>query len=262
MKSNLIIRTISGVALVAIILFCVSWNIYSKYFILSVIGVGGAWEFLTLLSKNNVKVERLFAISSAALLLIFFFLGYKLWLVVPAIFIVRAVAELYFKNEKPLEGISYEIMAILYTIVPMMLFSTLYFKIVIFIFVLVWSNDVGAYLVGSLFGKRKLFERISPKKSWEGFFGGVIFTIIIGFAFNEVFTLQWDSLKVFVVSFVASIAAVYGDLFESMIKRSLKIKDSGSIIPGHGGFLDRFDAIYFAVPVCYIIMVLFALEIN
>lgn len=257
MKSNLVIRTISGVALVAIILLCVSWNLYSKYLILSLIALGGAWEFLTLLSKNGVKVERLFAVSCAALLLICFFLGYPLWLVVSGVFIVRAAAELYFKNEKPIEGISYEIMATLYTVVPMMLFATFSIQVTILLFVLVWSNDVGAYLVGSLFGKRKLFERISPKKSWEGFFGGLIFTIIIGFAYNEIVLLEWHSYQIFVVSLVASIASVYGDLFESMIKRSLKIKDSGSIIPGHGGFLDRFDALYFAVPACYIIIVIF-----
>ena len=129
-----------------------------------------------------------------------------------------------------------------------------YFALAIFIFV--WFNDTGAYLVGSIFGRRRLFERISPKKSWEGFFGGLLFSAAISSFFAwlvpSIAWYIWLGLAVTVV-----ITGTWGDLVESLIKRTLGVKDSGSILPGHGGMLDRFDSVMLAIPSAYIYIRLF-----
>ncbi len=124
------------------------------------------------------------------------------------------------------------------------------------IFIFVWVNDTGAYLVGSTFGKRRLFERISPKKSWEGFLGGIGFVLITAYLlssyFVEISWYNWIGLSLTTVIF-----GTWGDLTESLLKRTLKVKDSGSLLPGHGGMLDRFDSIMMAVPAAYIYFELF-----
>ncbi|MEG1935302.1 MAG: phosphatidate cytidylyltransferase, partial [Rikenellaceae bacterium] len=195
-----------------------------------------------------------FASTLAALIAVTIYLNIDnriITIILVSIFMLRMIVEMYRRNSDPLRSISYEIFAICYTIIPMLLLFQMSSALIVALFIMVWSNDVGAYLVGVSCGKHKLWERLSPKKSWEGFFGGVIATIIaaviIGINRNES-PYIWAATAILV-----SAAAVYGDLFESMFKRSLKIKDSGNIIPGHGGVLDRFDAIFFAAPVFYII---------
>ena len=110
------------------------------------------------------------------------------------------------------------------------------------VFVAIWANDTGAYLAGSTFGKHKLFPSVSPKKSWEGFFGGFVASIIAAGLL-----LGWKPSSL-VFGAVISIAATWGDLFESMIKRQVGVKDSGNIIPGHGGILDRIDSLLLVLP--------------
>jgi phosphatidate cytidylyltransferase len=127
---------------------------------------------------------------------------------------------------------------------------------IIALFIFIWVNDSGAYLIGINFGKNRLWERISPKKSWEGFFGGFVFSIIaaIGFAhfYPQTAWYHWIALSIAVV-----ILSTYGDLVESMIKRALGVKDSGKSLPGHGGFLDRFDSLLLAVYVMVVYLQLF-----
>lgn len=123
------------------------------------------------------------------------------------------------------------------------------------IFFIVWIYDSMAYVGGTLFGKHKMCEKISPKKSWEGFIAGAVFAIIMGILnaviFQSLSMLSWIITAIIIVAF-----GTIGDLFESKIKRDLDIKDSGTILPGHGGFLDRFDSLLFAVPVVYIWLIL------
>jgi phosphatidate cytidylyltransferase len=129
---------------------------------------------------------------------------------------------------------------------------------IISLFVFLWANDTGAYLIGVRFGKHRLWERISPKKSWEGFFGGLVFAIISGLVFayfnQQTAWYHWVALSAGVVVF-----GTYGDLVESMIKRSVDVKDSGCLLPGHGGFLDRFDSLLLAVYAMLFYMQLFSL---
>jgi len=172
--------------------------------------------------------------------------------------------KLYKKSDvHPFINIALFYLGILYVAVPFAFTNLLVFyngeysyEILIGLLLLTWANDVGAYFTGILFGKTKLFERISPKKSWEGSIGGgvtsILISLVIGHYFKGLNSIEWVGVSVIVV-----IAGTYGDLVESHFKRSIQIKDSGSIIPGHGGFLDRFDSLLIAVPFVVVFLYLF-----
>jgi len=166
--------------------------------------------------------------------------------------------------------LSYLITGLVYICIPMLLLYICAFeytkqgerdynyKIVIGILVLIWGTDTFAYFTGKFLGKHKLFPRISPNKTWEGFIGGVIGTLIIGILLNnseKIFGKQYswesNSFSWIVVAIIASVVGLYGDLVESMLKRNLFVKDSGSFLPGHGGILDRFDSVLFAMPILF-----------
>jgi phosphatidate cytidylyltransferase len=171
----------------------------------------------------------------------------------PAVFLCF-IFELFSKAEHPFSNVALILLGMAYIGAP---FSMLHFiafngdyfspNVVFGLLLLIWSNDSGAYVVGSQIGKHKLLPRISPKKTWEGFFGGVL--VALGAAwglshyFREVNLQNW-----LVLSLIASVFGTIGDLVESMLKRSFDTKDSGSLLPGHGGFLDRFDAFIFLIP--------------
>lgn len=113
--------------------------------------------------------------------------------------------------------------------------------------IFIWCNDIGAFVIGSLLGKHKLAPGISPKKSWEGFVGGLVITMVVGFALIPTFGPSYGNYLI-VMPLAMGLMAVLGDLVESMLKRHVGVKDSGNFLPGHGGFLDRFDAMLFALP--------------
>jgi phosphatidate cytidylyltransferase len=176
------------------------------------------------------------------------------FLILPVIFFVFFI-KLYKKNEqKPFTNIAYTFLGILYVALP---FSLLNFTImvdgyyypyiVLGLLILIWASDSGAYFFGVNFGRTKLFSRISPKKTWEGLAGGFISAILISLViahFTDVLTkFQWIGIALIIV-----VAGTFGDLVESLFKRSIAIKDSGTALPGHGGFLDRFDGLLLATP--------------
>jgi phosphatidate cytidylyltransferase len=202
------------------------------------------------------------------------FLSAKYITILPLFLLTAMIIELYGKNEKPFDSLAHTFFPVLYIGLPLCLFPFAAFShtglstllpysgtfspgIVIGFFALTWANDTGAYLVGITFGRHRLFERISPKKSWEGFFGGLIFAAMLGWLLSGwlgvVSSIHWV-----VIALIVSVFGTYGDLIESMLKRSVDTKDSGNIMPGHGGFLDRFDSALTAFPVVYIFILLFA----
>lgn len=172
-------------------------------------------------------------------------------------FAIIIIFELYKNRPNPFQYIGLRIIGLVYIIIPFALFNLIsiasseFFPLITLgILFTIWSNDVFAYFTGRAFGKHKLFERISPKKTWEGFAGGFVAAIACAYIFStyEPALTLWQWL---VTGALVSITGTYGDLAESMFKRSLHIKDSSSILPGHGGFLDRFDAILIALPFVY-----------
>jgi phosphatidate cytidylyltransferase len=174
------------------------------------------------------------------------------------------IIKLYKQFErKPFTNIAITFLGIFYTAVPFALLNMAVFhkkidhygqinieynyQIILGSLLILWATDTGAYFAGSLFGKRKLFERISPKKSWEGFAGGAILAMVFAYGASVYFTslAQWQWL---IIGWIIIIGGTYGDLVESLLKRSIEIKDSGDSLPGHGGFLDRFDGLFISAP--------------
>lgn len=183
-----------------------------------------------------------------------------LLLFIPLLFAV----ELRRGGQKPLENMAITTFGLLYTAVPMALMMMVGFvgdewepaRVLAIIFI-VWINDIFAYLVGCSIGKHKMCPSISPKKSWEGFFGGIVFAV--GFAMAAGYMMEGNVYAWGGLGAVVALAGVAGDLVESMIKREFDVKDSGNLIPGHGGVLDRFDALLMAMPFAYIYMTMFGL---
>ena len=189
-------------------------------------------------------------------------------LLIPVISVVMGI-ELFRKVERPFDSLAHTFFSIIYTAVPFSMFPFAAFSqtgleplipmegiqfspgILVGFFLLLWTNDTGAYLVGSAIGKHRLFERISPKKSWEGFFGGMILTLLVARLISGWLGVA-DTTGWMIIALIISVAGTLGDLLESMLKRSLGLKDSGTILPGHGGFLDRFDSVVVAFPLVYL----------
>lgn len=181
-------------------------------------------------------------------------------------FFLLFVAELWRKQEKPFNAIAFSLLGILYIALPLGL--SLYFfnpaipsgpehyGLMIGFLLILWLNDTGAYFVGSWLGKHRLFERISPKKSWEGSVGGAFFALLTALGISKIF-LQYTNWQWMVIAVLIIIFGTLGDLVESLLKRSLNIKDSGNILPGHGGILDRFDAVLLSVPFVFVFLTLF-----
>lgn len=189
------------------------------------------------------------------------------WLlaVIPFIFL-PFITELWRNKPNPFGNIAFGLLGVVYIAFPLSLVmyffdpvtlsGPLHYGIVLGFFLVLWLNDTGAYFIGSVFGKHKLFERISPSKTWEGSLGGAVFALLtawgLSFVFLQLTVLQWIIFAAIIV-----ITGSLGDLVESMLKRSLGIKDSGTFLPGHGGLLDRFDAVFIAAPFVFVYLALF-----
>jgi phosphatidate cytidylyltransferase len=191
----------------------------------------------------------------------------------PLIFLIM-IAELYRKQEKPFDTLAHTFFAVIYIAVPLSLLPFSAFSrtglhsllaqkgivfspgILIGFLLLLWVNDTGAYLTGITIGRHRLMERISPKKSWEGFFGGLIVSSVTAWLISGWLGVV-DRTGWIIISVIISIGGTYGDLFESMLKRTAGVKDSGSVMPGHGGFLDRFDSALISFPLVYLFLTLF-----
>jgi len=187
-----------------------------------------------------------------------------LLIIIPFVFMLFII-ELWRNKSNPFTNIALGLTAVTYIALPfgLMIYffdpATLsgpyHYGVVLGFLVILWLNDTGAYFVGSLIGKHKLFERISPGKTWEGSAGGAFFAVLtawgISFIFKQLDGMQWMILAILIV-----ISGTLGDLVESMLKRSLGIKDSGTILPGHGGLLDRFDAVLLSAPFVFVYLVL------
>lgn len=274
---NLLVRTISGVVLLLVVVGALLWSKWSAGALFAVIMLGGLVEFYALCRKKGV--EPMNSVGAATALAIFglafavfmqwgtpatettarIVLGALLYtmLIVPATF----VCELWRKSATPIANIATTFMGVIYVALPI---ATLLFvpqllvgewsawAMLAFISI-IWINDICAYLVGVTIGKHRLCERISPKKSWEGFFGGVLGSLAMGAL--GAYIVDGNYLVWIGLAAVVSLSSVVGDLAESMFKRDAGVKDSGNFIPGHGGMLDRFDALILSAPFAFIYLI-------
>ena len=285
---NFVVRTITGILFVAVMVVGICFRGDAMILLFALITGLTLWEYTGLVNQHveNTNVNR-FISTAAGVYLFLAFAGYCTDLVPSAAFIPYLltvvylfISELYLQQKHPVQDWAYTMLGQMYVALPFSTINVLAFQadptsgqvaynwlLPMSIFVFLWMNDTGAYCVGSLFGKHRLFPRISPKKSWEGSIGGAVLVLIVAALISH-FTkengtvqmlpslfgegqgerlLHWIGLALVVVVF-----GTWGDLVESLFKRTLGIKDSGNILPGHGGMLDRFDSSLMAIPAAVI----------
>ncbi|MDL2290271.1 phosphatidate cytidylyltransferase [Paludibacteraceae bacterium OttesenSCG-928-F17] len=271
---NLIQRTISGIIFIAIVIGSILWNQYSFGVAFAIITALSLYEFHKLTNhQEHVEVNTVCSIIGGLLIFTCSYLyatsifPFQIYLVYGLYLVFTFIAELYRKKEQPLHNWSYLLLGQIFIAIPFSLLNFILFTpvyqplMLIALFVTIWVNDTGAYIVGvtsSKFGNHRLFERISPKKSWEGFIGGAIFALLSGYIFS-LFITELSLLQWLIFSEIIVIFGTFGDLIESLMKRTLHVKDSGNIIPGHGGILDRFDSMLLAAPMIFIYLTILSL---
>lgn len=264
---NLIVRSLSGAVYVALIvcsiLFGSGWAFPALCCVFAFIGI---MEFQKMTQDDfyasplTLFIDLLIGIFLPVLAALSFsysqysFFALPVTAVIFLLVITRFVMQFYLHRENPVRHIACSVLSVVYVAVPlsfaaaMLMFSP---ALLLLMFVMIWLNDTGAFLVGSAIGSHHLFKRLSPKKSWEGFFGGLVFCVAAGVLAKVFFpgTLGVFSTKTLIVfGIIVCVMSTWGDLFESMIKRTVGVKDSGTLIPGHGGVLDRIDSLLFVAP--------------
>lgn len=269
--SDLVKRLITGVLGAFVMLFAIAYDEWGFFGVFLFTAVMTQLEFYKLLKANGIVPLRSYGTIMGVSLYTLIFLIQRqsiaidwFYLIIPLTSCIYFI-KLYKKDEKrPFTNIAFTFLGIFYVALPFSLLSVAGFalgeysyQIIIGLFLILWASDTGAYFAGIQFGKRKLFERVSPKKSWEGSVGGAVlslaFALGISYWFKDLELWQWVT-----ISIITIITGTYGDLVESLFKRSMHIKDSGKKLPGHGGFLDRFDGLLLAVPFIVVFLKFFA----
>lgn len=259
--NNLTQRIIAAVIGGPLMMFLTYYSPYTYFLVFFALTLLTQWEFYSLVRLHGiVPLRYLGCFVGAMIFCLTFFVetgqidGKYAFLIFPLMATIFFI-KLYKKNEKnPFTNIGFTFLGIIYVAVPFALLNliafsrdTYHWEIIVGLLLILWASDTGAYFAGVNFGKTKLFERVSPKKSWEGSVGGALSALAMAYGFSMFFTVLplWEWLS---VSVIIIVAGTYGDLVESLFKRSMEIKDSGKSIPGHGGFLDRFDGLLLSVP--------------
>ncbi len=271
---NLLIRTLSGAVMLALLLGATLYSYGTFLLLLLLVIVGGMWEFYRLAELDGVRPQRWLGMTMGLLIFLFaivffaemsrpidslYFLPFIL--VIPFLMLI---IELFAGKGDLFKGVGTTLLGVFYVAVPASLLIGVPLLIgegvwnpwalLAFVFI-IWANDVFAYLVGITLGRHKMCPTISPKKSWEGFVGGLVGAVAMGYAASQVLTMSpmlWCGLAL-----VAAVTGVLGDLVESQFKRRVGVKDSGNLIPGHGGVLDRFDALLLATPFVFLFLLFY-----
>ena len=271
---NVLTRSLTGILYIAAIigaLIAGGWWMWALVMLFALLGVS---EFNRITNRNFVSnTTTLLDLLGTALLITMCapqFINEKPQIAIGCIFgyliylMLRFIAQLYVQDGNPLTHLAHSVLGQVYVALPLMLLEMLYmaagWHFVLSMFILIWVNDTGAFCVGSLLGKHKLFERISPKKSWEGFFGGLVSCLIASAALFYIWPddmINISLVQMLVYGAVVCIFSTWGDLVESMFKRALGVKDSGNILPGHGGILDRIDSLLLVAPASLAFFMLF-----
>jgi phosphatidate cytidylyltransferase len=269
---NLFARTITGIVFISCIIGSLVWHPVAFAVVIFILMIIGLKEFYQLSHLHNIHPDRYsgYAVASAMyILLVLYALGIISHLgltgLVPLVFIFF-VGEMFRSRENSIVNLAFSIFPVAYITIPLAMLVFLagptitgenpYWQYPLAFFIILWSHDTFAYLTGIILGKHKLMEKISPKKTWEGSVGGTIFGLLAGYIlslfFPQLNMWQWLGAAMIIV-----VTGTLGDLSESLLKRSFHVKDSGTTFPGHGGVLDRFDAVLFSAPsfLCYLLLI-------
>lgn len=261
-QNNFVQRFFSIVFFTPVIIFAILWSAWTYFFLFFYVVMLAMLEFYKLLKQANVAPMRGYGIWLG---LLFYTITFAYYLqdnfspllsygCIPLTILIYIAALYSRKASNPFLDIAATFLGILYIAVPCgMLHYLAFFKgtysnqLILGLLVIVWSQDTGAYLVGSTIGRSKLFKRISPQKTWEGFWGGALFTVVTSYAIAYFFNIlplwQWLSISVITI-----FTGTYGDLVASLLKRSVDVKNASEMIPGHGGLLDRVDSLLLTIP--------------
>lgn len=268
---GLLQRLMTAIVFVAIMMAGIYWNVYTFLGLLGLIVALSLWEFSGIVLEEEATISRkvlslvigLFAFGGIAIASIDVAIPLYAYALFPAFLFLIFLFELFSVSKRPFQNIAFMLMGLVYIALPFSLLVDLTVvkamynpNIILGLLLLVWASDTGAYLVGSMVGKTPLFPRISPNKTWEGTIGGWVLSLLVGVALFYIFGIfvLWKWL---VLAAICGVFGTLGDLVESMLKRSFGIKDSGSLLPGHGGILDRFDAFLFVLPFVYAFLKIF-----
>lgn len=291
---GMLLRTVTGFSVVAAIIGCILWGPYSYLGLFSVLIFGTLYEFYNLINiSREVQINKIVHSLGGVLLFVCFFmqashtsgrLGNNVFVFYMVYLLVLFISRLYTKSEHPMRQLAFTLLGQVYIALPLSLLNSIAFHsvnvplgnifddynpiLLLALFFFLWINDTGALLVGIGIGCHKLFERVSPKKTWEGVFGGILFNAIFALLFYKAFFWGWLGQDIhelarytridwICLGLTVSIFGTYGDLVESFVKRGVGVKDSGKILPGHGGLWDRFDSLILAAPgmlLCLIII--------
>lgn len=287
--SNFWKRAITGTLFLVVMIGGIIWCYWSLCALFLLIALLGLHEFYKLIEQAGISPQKWIGMAAGALIFLVAisstFLSPALIFVAVPFMVAIFFAELFRDKVHPFQNIAFTLLGIIYVVFPFAAWAAfvsptaqLPFSfgsssqeiltvhhaynphIVLGFFIMLWVNDTGAYITGMSMGKHKLWERISPKKTWEGFIGGVILSAIAAYILSAVYkesTILW-----IIISLIVSVFGTLGDLVESMFKRSINIKESGGILPGHGGILDRFDGVLLTTPlvISMLVLIQFAVE--
>ena len=273
--NNTVKRTLSDICFLAVVIGGLLLDKYLYAALLTFMMVTMLHEFYRMTMGDLFPRTRTLAIvlGCCAFLSLFFVMAFRLDIrlvgISAILLLVLMVSTLMVKDKADFKLFAFLYTGLMYIAVPLTLSNFVVFnpegqfdgRPMLSFFIIIWASDVGAYCIGMLFGKysKKLFPSVSPKKTWAGFWGGLAFAVLAGLilVWTGLWTYPW--YHAIILSVIMHVAGVYGDLFESQWKRVCEIKDSGSIIPGHGDMLDRFDSALFAIPAGVIYLVIIGL---
>ena len=258
--NNFTKRILTAIVFVTMLLGCTYWSQLSFSILFFVITILGVWEFYNLSEKGGSNPQKISGTIISALLFAsnaLVCMGYLnpkfLVINIPIIFLIFII-ELYSKALDPFRNIAFTLLGILYVALPFSLLNYIAtttqgynYQLLFGFFFILWSNDSGAYVVGSSIGKHKLFFRVSPGKTWEGSAGGAIASYGVAYLISGWYT-SISRIDWMVIATILIVIGTLGDLVKSILKRSINVKDSGNILPGHGGILDRFDSLIMSAP--------------
>lgn len=269
--NNLEQRIVAGIFGVVVIVSSILYSDLTFILMISLLSMLTQLEFYKLLGLDgNLPLTYYGTICGVALVVLTYvvekgLIGFENYFLISPLLAMIFFIKLYKKNDlKPFTNIGFTFLGLIYVALPFSLIIVMAMRgqnynheIVLGSLLLLWATDIGAYFAGTKFGRRKLFERVSPKKSWEGALGGAMSAAFIAFLLGLYFR-TYEPWQWFCIGAIIVVTGTYGDLVESLFKRSIAIKDSGSSIPGHGGFLDRFDGLLLSAPFIVTFLKLFS----